>query len=181
MWAEANKFPVGQVRHLTPPSIHDVIASRKDQNKLPQSPTQPTTQQQQGPASHCSPLPLTSETFSSTSYFFFPKLYLHLYLNKSKTPSPPRPKMLPAKRIAPLRSTARLPLSLPLRGAQTPIRQPRRHATTGPQKPGMGIKEEGTAKTYNKDGTNPNKNILCVVPPCLTFKETRNNESKYKS
>ena len=75
--------------------------------------------------------------------------------------------MLPATRI-PIPTLRLRPTQISRGGARsgggTVQVSPRRYATIPPQKPGVGIKEEGTAnnKMYNKDGTNPNKNIMCV-------------------
>ena len=49
-------------------------------------------------------------------------------------------------------------LRQPLACSQTRFR------STGSDQPNDPVGDKGTAKVYNKDGTNPNKNLMFVVP-----------------
>lgn len=49
---------------------------------------------------------------------------------------------------------------------QTTVRIQQRFATTKPGQPNAEkVGDKGTAKVYNQDGTNPNKNLMCVASP----------------
>ncbi|KAK1759844.1 hypothetical protein QBC47DRAFT_373170 [Echria macrotheca] len=60
-----------------------------------------------------------------------------------------------------------------MRAALRPVRAlpggQARLATTGPTKPADGAEIKGTAKTYNKDGTNPNKNLIYIGAGALAL------------